>query len=105
MEDIRRTRPTGSSNQGSHGLTETEMASMVPAWVCAGPLHICYGCWLGVFVGLLTESKWISDNFACSWDSSSYCVALSSFGMRALSHHFVSCFVLVGCSFFGGLLF
>lgn len=34
MEDSKRTCPTESTKQGSHGLTETEVASPGLAWVC-----------------------------------------------------------------------
>ena len=40
---------TASTNQGSSGLTETEVGSLWPARAVPGPLHMCYDCQLGVF--------------------------------------------------------
>ena len=54
MEDTRRTR------QGSQGLTETEAANGMPEGVAPGPLCMCCGCELGVFVGLLTVGAGMS---------------------------------------------
>jgi hypothetical protein len=59
MEDNRRTWPTESTKQGSHGFTEAEVASMMPARDCAR--SSVYILWLlSVFVGLLTVGVGVS---------------------------------------------
>lgn len=50
MEDISRIWPTESTKQSSHRLTEPETASVGLTWVSLGPLRICYGSYLGVFL-------------------------------------------------------
>jgi hypothetical protein len=43
MEGTRRTWPTESTKQGSHGLLETEVASTVPTRVCTrSSMHMLY---------------------------------------------------------------
>lgn len=59
-EDRRRTWTTKSTKQGSHGLTETKVASTRPAWICTRSSCVCYDCSLSVFVELLTVEVCIS---------------------------------------------
>lgn len=54
MEDTRKAWPIESTKQGSHVLTEIKTAGLGPAWVCIRSLHVCYGCLVSVFVGLIT---------------------------------------------------
>ena len=66
MEDTRRTWPTESTKQGSHGLTETEAAIMDPALVCTRSSD--YILWLLASCSCETPSSvtgCISDSFAC----------------------------------------
>lgn len=94
MEDTRKAWPIESTKQGSHVLTEIKTAGLGPAWVCIRSLHVCYGCLVSVFVGLITVTAeavvfWL---FACCWIflSSPY---INAFALPCL---IVSCFVLFG---------
>lgn len=60
MEDTRRTLPTESIKQGSHGLSDSEAANKSSA---SGLLCICYGFYLDVFIGTLTMRVGVSDFF------------------------------------------
>ena len=92
MEDTKRKDPTESPKQGSLRLTET--ASTGPSWVyttsSAHKLWLSSGCFCGISH---SGSRYVSDSFACSWDSlSSNQLALSGFDMRAFAFSY---FILV----------
>lgn len=92
MEDSRRAWPTESARQGSHGLTETDAASlclhgscvcmlvMELAWCSCGTL---LNCGMNVSLTLLPELE----SFSC-W------VALYGLGVRALDLSYCTWFCL-----------
>lgn len=53
IKDIRRTWQTESTKPGLKWLTDWISSNQEPAWVCAGPLHICHSWWLGDAASLL----------------------------------------------------
>lgn len=69
MEDTRRAWPTKSTNWSSYGLTEAEVASRGPAWVCTR----FSGYVMAVSLVLCGTPKggirYTPDYLACSWDS------------------------------------
>lgn len=73
MEDAKRKWPIKSTKQCSYGVTETEVASMGPAWVCTR--FSPYVLWLLACssVGLLTVAEGVSLNFCLSLGLFSSC--------------------------------
>lgn len=67
MEDTKRTRPTASTKQDSHGLIETETTWGLHASTL-GCLQVCCNCYLGVLVRWLTVLVVVSDSSSFSWD-------------------------------------
>lgn len=63
VKDTRRRPPTGSTKQGSQGLTETEAAIVEPAWICAGSSAYVMLEFYGT-----SESRACLRPFACTWE-------------------------------------
>ena len=88
----------GLLNQLSQDYEHTKTEA---AWVCLGPLHICYGYYLYDFCGTPnSESGYISDSLPVFKMLFLYWVVLSSLLMRTFTLSFVSCFVLFGLYLF-----
>lgn len=96
-EDSRRTWSPDSTKQDSDGLTDTEAASMEPAWCVPGPLLVPQDCYLGVFVVLLTMEESLTlllalGTVSCCW------FVLTSLNMRVFLSYCVF-FVLLWFGF------
>ena len=57
FEGTRRPQPAESTKQAPWRFIETDMAITETV---IGPLHVCYGCWLGVLGGFLALGEEVS---------------------------------------------
>ena len=96
MEDTRRTWPTKSTKQDSHGLTETEAKKHRPAWVCtrfSGDV-----LWLVSVPGIPKNGRRCSSDSAWSWGSSlPIGLPWLSLVWGLLACLIISCYILLGC--------
>lgn len=98
--DIRRTWPTESNKQGSHGLKETEMSSVGPACICIkSSVHMLWLLACCACENPNSRSRCISDSCLLQQLFSSYWTAVWSLDRRTLFCLIVTCFVLSSCHF------
>ena len=95
MEDIRRTRSSGSTEQNSHELTVTKAASTGAPCSIPGLLHKHYSFKPNIFKGTNEYlNKLVSDSRTFSWDVFLLLFFWSNFHMRVfLSSYILFCYV------------